>query len=77
MKHARVPVETIVFCTLALASLVGGCTHNDAGSATSAEAGVAQVSVAPDGMPEVIISAPRPVAKPIVLSEGDSGSTGK
>jgi hypothetical protein len=67
----------IVFCTLALAALLGGCTHNDAAAVASAGTNGTPVSVGSDGMSEVVITASRPAATPIVLSAADSGVTGK
>jgi hypothetical protein len=77
MKRARELVGFTALCTLSLTALLGGCTHNDAVAVASAGTDAAGVSVAADGMPEVIITAARPTAKPILLSAKDSSVTGK
>jgi hypothetical protein len=65
------------FFTLALVSLLGGCTHQDATATRSAGTDVTQMSVTSDGLPEVVVVAHRPTAKEIVLSARDSGIAGK
>jgi hypothetical protein len=77
MKRAEDLAGITVFCTLALTALLGGCTHNDAAAVASAGTDASPVSVAPDGLPEVVITASRPTVKPIVLSAKDSSVTGK
>ena len=84
MKRAQNLAGITVFCTFVVTSLLGGCTHN--GAAAVASAGTAgtprpvesnPVSVAPDGMAEVVVIASRPKTGAIVLSAKDAGVTGK
>jgi len=82
MKRAQDLAGITVFCTFAVASLLGGCTHNDAAAVASAGTAETTLSVssdnmASDGMAEVVVTATRPTARPIVLSAKDSGVTGK
>jgi hypothetical protein len=77
MKRARDLAGITVFCTFALASLLGGCTHHDAAAVTSAGTAGTPVSVAPDGMAEVVITASRPTTREILLSARESGVAGK
>jgi hypothetical protein len=82
MKRAQDLAGITVFCTFVVASLLGGCTHNDAAGVASA--GTAETTVSgssdnmdSDGMFEVVVTATRPTTTPIVLSAKDSGVTGK
>jgi hypothetical protein len=83
MKRAQDLAGITAFCTLSLLSLLGGCTHQDAtgaasaASAPSAGTDIAQLSAADDDLPVVVITASRPTAKPIVLSESESRAVGK
>ena len=77
MARAENFTEITAFFTLALAALLSGCTHQDAPAATRADTDVTPLSVASDGLPEVVIVAQRPTAKEIVLSARDSGIAGK
>jgi len=54
---------------LALSVLLGACTQHEAASTASNKTDMTQVTVGPDGMPEVVIRAARPAARPIVLSQ--------
>jgi hypothetical protein len=62
---------------LALSMLLGACTHHEAASTASNKTDMTQVSVGTDGMTEVIVTAQRPAARPIVLSEGERDSARK
>jgi hypothetical protein len=77
MKRAQDLAGITAFCTLVLTSLLGGCTHNDAPAVTSVGTDGTPVSVASDGLPEVVVTASRPAARPIVLSARDSSAAGK
>jgi hypothetical protein len=77
MKRARDLAGITVFFTLVVTSLLGGCTHNDAAAVTSAGTAGTPLSVANDGMAEVVITASRPRTRQIVLSARESGVTGK
>ena len=77
MKRAQELAGITVFCTFVLTALLGGCTHNDTAAVTSAGTAGTPVSVAPDGMAEVVITASRPGTRAIVLSAKESGVTGK
>ena len=55
---------------LVLSVLLGACTHHEAASTASNKTDMTQVTVGSDGMSEVVIRAPRPTARPIVLSQG-------
>jgi len=80
MKRAQELAGFTALCTLgtlALTALLGGCSHNDAAAVASAGTDDTPVSVATDGLPEVVITASRPRVKPIVLSAKDSNVTGK
>jgi hypothetical protein len=61
---------------LALSVLLGACTHHEAASTASNKTDT-QVTVGSDGMSEVVIRAPRPAARPIVLSQGKPVPTEK
>jgi hypothetical protein len=80
MKRAQELAGFTALCTLAtlaLTALLGGCSHNDAAVVASTGTDDTPVSVSPDGLPEVVITASRPTVKPIVLSAKDSNVTGK
>jgi hypothetical protein len=77
MKRARILAGITVFCTFAVVSLLGGCSHNDAAAVTNAGTAGTPVSVTSDGMAEVVITASRPPTRKIVLSARESGVTGK
>ncbi len=77
MESAENFTGTTAFFTLAVASLLGGCTHQEATAATSAAADVTRLSVESDELPEVVVIAHRPTAREIMLSERDSGIAGK
>jgi hypothetical protein len=58
---------------LALTVLLGGCTRHEAASSASNKTDMTPVTVASDGLPEVVITAQRPAARPIVLSQSATG----
>ena len=60
---------------LALSVLLGACTQHEAASTASNKTDMTQVTVDSDGMSEVVIRAPRPAARPIVLSQRKRAST--
>ena len=55
---------------LALSVQLGACTHHEAAATASNKTDTTQVTVGSDGMSEVVIRAPRPANRPIVLSQG-------
>lgn len=61
-------------CMLAIGSLLAGCTRSDSISAADRPAPVAESSVGSEELPEVIVTAPRPDSKRIVLSERNARS---
>jgi hypothetical protein len=58
-----------IVCAIVLSGLLDGCTRDAPTSATNQRSTSTEDSVSSDGLPEVIISAPRSGPKTIVLSE--------
>jgi type IV pilus biogenesis protein CpaD/CtpE len=79
MKRVQDLVGITGILAVAVTALLAGCTRGEPVSssvvpASSSPVSVAAPAVASDSLPEVVISAQRVGAKPIVLSERDAGS---
>jgi malate/lactate dehydrogenase len=77
MKRTKDLVGMAVACTLAVPALLTGCTHSDpvstaATANTRSSVDEPAVTVASDGLPEIIVTASR--SRNIVISERDSTS---
>jgi len=83
MSRTKNPVAIVTICVVACATLISACARNDPAPAVASSGvpGAAMLSAARENsssglavddnygdVPEVVVSAPRPV-KPIVLSE--------
>lgn len=75
MSRTKNPVVIVIVCMVACATLISACARNDPAPALTPAhtSDAAMQPVADSGdVPEVVVSAPRPV-KPIVLSERGPG----
>jgi nitrous oxide reductase accessory protein NosL len=66
MKRTKYLVGIALTCTLAVAALLTGCTQSDRASA-SMPTHIDEPAVASDGLPVIVITAPRP--RNIAISE--------
>jgi hypothetical protein len=71
MRHASDQIGLVIVFIVTLPALLGGCMGNDS---TSDSGKRDNSAVASADLPEVVITAPRPRSKPIVLSARDAGS---
>ena len=74
MRRATAQVGVVIVFIATLSALLAGCTRRDSSSDSGSRAAFDHSAVAAKDLPEVVITAPRPWSKTIVLSERGAGT---
>ncbi len=74
MRRATAQVGVVIVFIATLSVLLPGCTQGDPSSDSGRRAAFDNSAIAANDLPEVVITAPRPWPKTIVLSERGAGT---
>jgi hypothetical protein len=73
MRRANDLIGVAIFFIVTLPALLAGCMQRDPLSDSGGRAAFDNAAVASNDLPEVVITAPRPRSRTIVLSTRDAG----
>ena len=73
MRRANELLTVAIVLIVTLSAVLGGCTQRDPPSDSEMRSQSGNSAVASSDLPEVVVAAPRPRSKTIVLSQGSRG----